>query len=492
MNTSRNKPARPRVNRQDPIARGLVVAMPFVDAEPSVVTNLADRSKNGVPTSFTASDVWDQGTLGKQLRIGSTTGYIAIPHIVTPYVTISCIFKRIVLDTGLNQLVARDDGTGSTRIWQFRITGSNTIQFIPFNQTPANGSITGGTAIALDKWYHVIATYDGARSRLYVNGKEDAAADTSLTGPLNNRTRQIEISRDRPIDLNYFNGAYADVRIWDRAITQSEAAALYADPWKMYRPAKRRAAAKAPAGGVTGTGAVTTATTTASGAGRVIHKATGTPGVTTATVTAIGAGAIDHNGTGAATTSNVTASGAGLLEHSGSGSVTTGVATASGAGKVVHPGSGSVTTGSTTASGAGRLVHVTTGTPGVTTGSVTASGTGLTIGTQTGTGSVTTGAVTAEGAGRVVHRGAGGVTTGAVTAEGVGVGPGGVSGAGSGRRKAPKPRRPLKEAAPPVKLKIRRPRFILERPPQAPQPVPAFDFEADDEAAMIAILEAVL
>jgi len=453
-------------------------------------------------------------------------------------ITVACWIKYVTAGAVTTNAISRGIGNTAEGDWRLGLSGGGAPLFNVRYSSAAHAA-TAASAPVPGTWNHYIGRYVPADSqvRQYINGVLDGTAVGGGAIPAGTQNVRIFESTDGG---NHANVVLALFGFWNVGLDDNERAALVAGanpatirpdalvicdqldsrtsfdtagmeaptdvgnivamprdfPYRRGRlkpaPGPRnissRRRALPTAGGVTGTGSVTTATETASGAGRVIHKATGA--VTTATVTASGAGVLDHSGTGAATTSNVTASGSGVVEHSGSGAVTTGAATASGAGKVVHPGSGSVTTGTTTASGAGRLVHVTTGAPGVTTGNVTASGAGITVGTQTGTGSVTTGAATATGAGRVVHRGSGGVTTGAVTAEGVGVGPGGVSGAGSGRRKTPKPRRPLKEAAPPVKA--RRPRFLVERPPQAPQPAPAFDFEADDEAAMLAILEAVL
>lgn len=106
-------------------------------------------------------------------------------------------------------------------------------------------------------------------------------------------------------------------------------------------------------GGVTGTGALTTAAITASGAGTIGHTGTGAPTITA--VTASGAGTLSHTGTGAATISNVTASGSGTLAHTGTGALTTNVATLSGTGSLGAgiTGTGAITIGNVTVSGTG-------------------------------------------------------------------------------------------------------------------------------------------
>lgn len=132
------------------------------------------------------------------------------------------------------------------------------------------------------------------------------------------------------------------------------------------------------ASGVTGTGALTTSTTTASGTGTIGHTGTGTPAI--GAVTASGTGVISHTGTGDLTVGAVTASGAGTLSHTGTGALTASSVTASGTGTLSHTGTGAVTVGNVTVSGTGSLGAGITGTGAITIGNVTVSGTGTRIG----------------------------------------------------------------------------------------------------------------
>ena len=105
--------------------------------------------------------------------------------------------------------------------------------------------------------------------------------------------------------------------------------------------------------GVTGTGALTTATTTASGTGTLSHTGTGAPAISA--VTASGTGVISHTGTGAATISAIIAAGSGVLSHTGTGAITIGAVTASGSGFLGAgvTGTGALTINNITVSGTG-------------------------------------------------------------------------------------------------------------------------------------------
>lgn len=172
------------------------------------------------------------------------------------------------------------------------------------------------------------------------------------------------------------------------------------------------------ASGVTGTGAATTAATTASGTGTLTHKGTGS--LTTGATTASGTGVISHAGTGAITTGAVTASGAGVLSHVGTGALTTSVITVDGTGTVTAAGeitgSGAIAIAAATVAGSGTLAH--TGTGALSVSPIVLAGAGVL--THTGTGDLTTGATTASGTGTVLGEitGTGVITIGAAQVSG--------------------------------------------------------------------------
>ncbi|MHC4735499.1 MAG: LamG-like jellyroll fold domain-containing protein, partial [Planctomycetota bacterium] len=69
-----------------------------------------------------------------------------------------------------------------------------------------------------DQWYHVAATNDGSTLKLYVDGRlKDSASSTGLTGVNHNAYIGGE-----PNTTLYYTGLIDDVRIYDRAVSESE------------------------------------------------------------------------------------------------------------------------------------------------------------------------------------------------------------------------------------------------------------------------------
>lgn len=75
-----------------------------------------------------------------------------------------------------------------------------------------------GVSLADNKWYHIAATYDGTKRRIYVDGvikAEDSPSSPSVASAANFRIGSTN-------NGEYFKGAIDDVRIWNVARTQAQ------------------------------------------------------------------------------------------------------------------------------------------------------------------------------------------------------------------------------------------------------------------------------
>jgi hypothetical protein len=79
--------------------------------------------------------------------------------------------------------------------------------------------VTGPTALPVNQWSHLAATYNGSRFRLYVNGA--LIADRALAGSIATSTRPLRIGGNSVWD-EYFGGLIDEVRVYNRALSQAE------------------------------------------------------------------------------------------------------------------------------------------------------------------------------------------------------------------------------------------------------------------------------
>ena len=116
--------------------------------------------------------------------------------------------------------------------YQFDLSSSDKLQFYIFDGSNYRG-VGYDSALSINQWYHVVATYDGrgessAQSGmvLYVNGSpvNDITYSSGSYTAMHNTTAPVNIGR---IASSYANGKIDEVAIFNRALNTAEIAALY-------------------------------------------------------------------------------------------------------------------------------------------------------------------------------------------------------------------------------------------------------------------------
>lgn len=113
--------------------------------------------------------------------------------------------------------------------WQERLKISLPSHGKPVFTTHSNGAccsdMDSGIPLAAGQWTHVAMTHDGAKDIIYFNGVK--VNEKNVTGQLDKTSHPLGIGYD-PIDKGgYFNGSMDEVMVFNRALTESEIAALY-------------------------------------------------------------------------------------------------------------------------------------------------------------------------------------------------------------------------------------------------------------------------
>ena len=90
--------------------------------------------------------------------------------------------------------------------------------------------IDGTTSFSLGTWHHVVGTYDGVTATLYVNGSQEASglkAGWELSSLAFLQIGRFKGSTNYPHYTGLFAGSVDDVRIYNRALSNTEVATLY-------------------------------------------------------------------------------------------------------------------------------------------------------------------------------------------------------------------------------------------------------------------------
>jgi hypothetical protein len=198
---------------------GLVAAYSF---NVGTGTAVADSSGNGnhgtlVNTTWSAS-----GRFGAAAVFNGTSSMMTVPDAnsldLTTGMTLEAWVYPTVQPTDWRTLIAKERPCGVSYYLHGGSSGSN---------RPATGLtvgtseqiLYGGTRLAANTWVHVAATYDGTTQRLYVNGTQ--VSSRAQTGSITTSSNPLRVGGNS-IYGEYFQGRIDEVRIYNRALTQTE------------------------------------------------------------------------------------------------------------------------------------------------------------------------------------------------------------------------------------------------------------------------------
>src|SRR3569833_43878 len=164
------------VNALSPQAQGLLGYWPAVASPGLRTTRGLWRRFEGTANGATPIVATPDSELGWAWAMNGSDQYInlgALSSAGLSGITVSAWVKAGALQRfGVYQILADDNF--STRGFQFRLldNGSNQfpLQFLPFNQAGANGTVNGATDLNDGRWHHVAATWDLVTARVYVDG----------------------------------------------------------------------------------------------------------------------------------------------------------------------------------------------------------------------------------------------------------------------------------------------------------------------------------
>jgi len=144
---------------------------------------------------------------------------------ITGAVTVSAWIRLSAVGVD-HKIAGNQDGT--TGGYKLGVFNSDVIEFeirTSANAAVLNRSVAGGTALAAGTWYHVAGVYsEGNYIRTYVDGMLDR--EMATTEILGSSTGTLKMGREPFSDLYFFKGLMDEVRIYSRALSDTEVAWL--------------------------------------------------------------------------------------------------------------------------------------------------------------------------------------------------------------------------------------------------------------------------
>jgi hypothetical protein len=166
---------------------------------------------------------WVDGKFGKALDFNGEDAYVEIPNAPALGLTKALSIEAWVKHRGTDfkqweAIVCKGDHA-------YRLHFSSDDQSFDLGLNDGT-DVKSGVKPDADKWYFVVATYDGKESKIYVDGKLAATGDDAPS-EVADTDAAINIGQNSDQEGRFFNGVIDEVKIYNRALSADEVAAHF-------------------------------------------------------------------------------------------------------------------------------------------------------------------------------------------------------------------------------------------------------------------------
>jgi glucose/arabinose dehydrogenase/fibronectin type 3 domain-containing protein len=196
---------------------GLVGAWAFDEGAGTTVDDASGHGNQGTVAGATWTTA---GRYGGALSFNGATNLVRVADSTSldlaGAMTLSAWIKPAVSQSGWRTIMQKQSDAyylnASSGAGALRPAGGGTFG-------TAGSTVVGPTANPVNTWTHVALTYDGSLQRLWINGVQ--VATVIISGTIQNTANPLFIGGNVPYG-EYFQGLIDDVRVYNRALTQSE------------------------------------------------------------------------------------------------------------------------------------------------------------------------------------------------------------------------------------------------------------------------------
>jgi len=185
-------------------------------------TTAHDASGNGQDGTLNGDPQWVSGILGGALEFDGDGDYVDIGNDpifnITGQITVACWIK--VNQFTINWQAIFTMGDDSWRLQRQTTTDNLCWACTGVTGTPGNWWLHGNVNVNDGQWHHAAGVYDGLKYYLYVDGELDVSKDTS--GSMSTSTYPVMIGANAQQTGREFDGLIDDVRVYKRALTETE------------------------------------------------------------------------------------------------------------------------------------------------------------------------------------------------------------------------------------------------------------------------------
>lgn len=221
-----------RLDRSHPLALGLVGWWPLDEGQGIVARDLSTYSNKGTLTSMadpaTPTSGWGAGASQRELAFDGSNDHVAVPHASSLSVVGDMTMAAWIRIAAWNwhMLLTKTNGGTAGPFAAYVNLVRGTIEFHRGNGA-ASAHVESTTALALNAWQFVAVTMAGTDVKHYLNAV--AAGTGTLSTTIGDSGNAMQIGRRT--DGFYTSGQLSHCRLYNRALSATEIAQIYADRW---------------------------------------------------------------------------------------------------------------------------------------------------------------------------------------------------------------------------------------------------------------------
>ncbi len=198
----------------------------------STGTNAPDAAGSEDGT-LVGGPVWHpvDGYFGGALEFDGDDDYVDLGTMDVPAtngLTLAFWFKADDFGVTDTRFISKASGTsGSDHYWMVSTLNSSTLRFRLKTGGVTTTLVSGTGEVVPGQWYHIAATYDGSKMRIFKNGVQVAIGDK--TGTIDTNASVGAALGNQPVSGGggkALDGLLDDVRIYDRGLSAGEVLAL--------------------------------------------------------------------------------------------------------------------------------------------------------------------------------------------------------------------------------------------------------------------------
>lgn len=204
---------------------------PDVHWATGLVTDKSAYVNSGYVGGMSTTTSVESGKSGQALLFDGTNDFINVGNSAALHITSSITVSAVIRIDGIAgpmEIISKQGGS-LDRGWQLSIDADGMAKFEIADTATTLVSRSTNVSLVPGRWYHVVGVYDASAQTVttYIDGEvRNGTLSGTVPASQTNSTTNVFIGK-KPTNVNYFNGAIDDVRIYARPLSMSEVRQLY-------------------------------------------------------------------------------------------------------------------------------------------------------------------------------------------------------------------------------------------------------------------------